>query len=160
MKFEAMVSDNRISVEKQSDGTFDIDGKKREVSVEILEPGIYSLIVDGQCHEVSVRDEKKGFLVEVNSHIVPVKLVDPFQAKGGLADALEGEATLSSPMPGRVVSLKATIGQEVKLGDGIVVVEAMKMENELHSPKDGKIKSIAVKIGDAVEAGQDLITIE
>jgi biotin carboxyl carrier protein len=52
------------------------------------------------------------------------------------------------------------VGDEVKAGQGVAVVEAMKMENELRSPKDGKVKSVSAKDGQAVEAGQALVTVE
>ena len=62
-------------------------------------------------------------------------------------------------MPGKVVKVLVAVGDEVKSGQGVVVVEAMKMENELKSPKDGKVKAVAVKEGQAVEAGQSLVTL-
>ena len=65
-----------------------------------------------------------------------------------------------SPMPGKVVKVLVAVGDEVKSGQGVVVVEAMKMENELKSPKDGKVKAVAVKEGQPVEAGQSLVTLE
>jgi len=67
---------------------------------------------------------------------------------------------VQSPMPGKVVKVLVTVGDEVKAGQGVVVVEAMKMENELKSPKDGKVKAVSAKEGQAVEAGQSLVTLE
>ncbi len=164
MKFTALVDGggaNRISIEKIEDGKFRVGEKEREVSVEVIEDGVYSLIVDGQSYEVAVREDKKGFVIEMGAHVIPVKLEDPFKAKSAPGKgAVEGEAVISSPMPGRVVGLKVEAGQSVKEGEGVVLVEAMKMENELHAPKDGKVKSILVKVGDAVEGGQDLLIIE
>jgi biotin carboxyl carrier protein len=154
-------SNRRIEIEKIEDGKFLVDGKERVVSVEVIEDGVYSLIVDGKSHEVSVREEKKRFVVDIGAHSIPVKLEDPFKAKSASGKGgVEGEAVITSPMPGRVVGLKVEAGQLVKEGEGVVLVEAMKMENELHSPKDGKVKSILVKVGAAVEGGQDLVVIE
>ena len=164
MKFVALVdggSHRRIEIEKIEDGKFRIDGKECEVSVEVIEDGVYSLIVDGRSYEAAVRDEKKGFVVDIGAHSIPVKLEDPFRPKSASSKGgVEGEAVIASPMPGRVVGIKVEVGQVVKEGEGVILVEAMKMENELHSPKDGKIKSILVKVGDTVEAGQDLVVIE
>jgi biotin carboxyl carrier protein len=161
MRFQALVGDNRILVEKIGDGRFRIGNRESDVSVEVIEEGVYSLIVDGRSYEAAVREEKKGFVVEIGAHSIPVKIEDPFKAKSASGKGgVEGEAVISSPMPGRVVGLKVDVGQAVKEGAGVVLVEAMKMENELHSPKDGKVKSILVKVGDAVEGGQDLVVIE
>lgn len=161
MKFDAIVgAGKKISVERLDDRRYLVGDRERNVDVEVIEPGVYSLIVDGESYEVSVREEKKGFVVEVGPHAIPVKLQDPSQSQSAGSAGVEGEATVTSPMPGRVVGIKVEIGQAVKEGEGVVLVEAMKMENELHAPKDGKVKQIAVKVGDAVEAGQDLVVIE
>jgi biotin carboxyl carrier protein len=160
MKYDILIGTEKITIE-EADGGFLVNGVKKEVNVEVLEPGVYSLIVDGRSYEVAVRDEKKGFSVEFESHLIPVKIEDPFKPKGAAGVAAgEGEAVITSPMPGRIVGIKVELGQMVKEGDGVILVEAMKMENELHALKSGKVAKIEVKVGDAVEAGQDLVTIE
>jgi biotin carboxyl carrier protein len=59
-----------------------------------------------------------------------------------------------------VVKLLVRVGDEVKAGAGVIVVEAMKMENELRAPRDGKLREFRVKEGEAVEAGQELCVVE
>ena len=66
---------------------------------------------------------------------------------------------LNCPMPGTIISVNVSVGQQVKLGDVVVVLEAMKMENEIKAPKDGTITSVNVNKGDAVESGTLLVTI-
>ena len=66
---------------------------------------------------------------------------------------------LNCPMPGTIISVNVSVGQQVKLGDEVVVLEAMKMENEIKAPKDGTITSVNVNKGDAVESGTLLVTI-
>ncbi len=63
-------------------------------------------------------------------------------------------------MPGLVISLPVSEGQEVKKGDTLIVVEAMKMENSLKAPRDGIIESINVKEGDQVDGSTALIILE
>ena len=63
-------------------------------------------------------------------------------------------------MPGRVVSVLVSAGDEVALHQGLVVVEAMKMENELKSPKAGKVTGIKVTPGQTVEKGDILVVVE
>ncbi len=162
MKFEAHVGSGKtsISVERIDEKKFRLGGVERQVEIQVLDPGVYSLIVDGHSYEAAVREEKKGFVVEIGAHAIPVRLDDPTQARSGAKEAVDGEVVIESPMPGRVIAIKVELGATVQEGEGIVVVEAMKMENELHSPKNGKIKKITVKVGDAVEAGQELVVIE
>lgn len=163
MRFEAVIqsgSQNRIEIEQLAEGRFSVNGQELGVDWLALAPGLYSLIVDGNSWEVSVREEKKLFVVGVGAHQIRVRLEDPLKSRGEVASPLEGGATISSPMPGRVVGIKGEVGQVVREGEGLILVEAMKMENELHAPKGGRITKIAVKLGDAVEAGQELVVIE
>jgi len=63
-------------------------------------------------------------------------------------------------MPGKIVRVVAEAGLEVRAGECLVVMEAMKMENEIRSPRDGRIKDVLVKEGQAVESGALLILVE
>ena len=62
-------------------------------------------------------------------------------------------------MPGKILNIKASVGQAVKKGEVILLLEAMKMENEVVAPEDGTIVSINVNAGDSVEAGDTLATL-
>ncbi len=68
--------------------------------------------------------------------------------------------TIASPMPGKVIEIKAKPGQKVKKGDVVLVYEAMKMENDVQAPQEGVIKRIFVAEGDAVADGQVLVEFE
>jgi biotin carboxyl carrier protein len=63
-------------------------------------------------------------------------------------------------MPGKVVKLLCQVGDSVKAGQGLVVIEAMKMENELRAPTAGKVLVLGVREGQNVESGQSLVTLE
>lgn len=131
---------------------------KSPVDYKILGPGHYSLIVDGKSYEVFVRKEGDGFVVEIDGHLIPV---GSERAKGESSfRAVSGKEVVVSPMPGRVVGIKVAVGDTVKPGEGILVVEAMKMENELHTTKGGAVREIFVKVGQTVEAGQKLVAVE
>lgn len=68
--------------------------------------------------------------------------------------------SLDAPMPGRVIKINVAVGQSVKRGDEILVLEAMKMENSLRAPADGAIKALHVVVGAMADAGQRLAEIE
>ncbi|WP_297477815.1 pyruvate/oxaloacetate carboxyltransferase [Thermococcus sp.] len=74
--------------------------------------------------------------------------------------ASAGEGVVTSPMPGKILRILVKEGEQVKTGQGLVVLEAMKMENEIPVPKDGVVKRILVKEGDTVDTGQPLIELE
>jgi biotin carboxyl carrier protein len=64
---------------------------------------------------------------------------------------------IKAPMPGLIIDLKVKVGDKVKTGDSLLILEAMKMENILKSPGDGMVKNVTVKKGDSVEKGHILV---
>ena len=102
----------------------------------------YEVLIQGDCHKFTMMNEQRRAMLRV----------------GGKGSA--GKAMLTSPMPGKVVKLLVTEGQEVEAGQGVVVVEAMKMENELKSALAGKVKEIFVEEGEVVESGAKLLLVE
>lgn len=76
-----------------------------------------------------------------------------------VAQGSAGSVKVNSPMPGKILALKANVGQSVKHGDVILVLEAMKMENEIVAPQDGVVASINVSTGEMVESGALLATL-
>jgi biotin carboxyl carrier protein len=67
---------------------------------------------------------------------------------------------LVAPMPGRILSITATVGETVEAGDVVVILEAMKMEHAVTAPRDGAIADLSVKPGDQVVRGQRLAIVE
>ena len=70
------------------------------------------------------------------------------------------ERHVEAPMPGKVLEIKVVTGDEVKAGDALLVLEAMKMENVLRAPRDGVIDRVDAVVGNAVEKGAALVTYE
>lgn len=124
----------------------------------------WSLVPDGGGRQslVDVDGAAPELTVTADNQSVPIKVTSARAKVAGRAapPPKAGASSVQSPMPGKVVKVLVAPGDEVKSGQGVVVVEAMKMENELKSPKDGKVKAVAVKEGQAVEAGQSLVTLE
>jgi pyruvate carboxylase subunit B len=72
----------------------------------------------------------------------------------------EGVKTVIAPMPGLVVKVEVEVGEQVRTGQGVIIVEAMKMENELKAPADGVVARIEVAVGQTVDKGATLIVLE
>ncbi len=102
----------------------------------------YEVLIDGDCYKFSLMNEQRKALMRA----------------GGKGAA--GKAMVTSPMPGKVVKLLVNEGEEVKVDQGVIVVEAMKMENELKASVSGKVKEIFVKEGEVVESGAKLLLVE
>lgn len=71
----------------------------------------------------------------------------------------QGSVKVQAPMPGTILSVKVAVGQQVKKGDTVAVLEAMKMENEIPAPQDGTVSSVDVSNGATVETGATLVTL-
>lgn len=140
----------------------ELAGKFLEVDVSQLSEGSFSLILEGRSHDVSVTPHAAGYQVVVDGESFQMGLVDPRRegptASGGTRAA--GPMAVSAPMPGKVVTILAAEGEEVRQGQGLVVVEAMKMQNELSSPRSGRIRAVRVAEGQAVNAGETLVLVE
>ena len=170
--------------------TFDVEinGRSRTIAIERATGDRYRVIVDGHAQLVDAKrigsfglsllfDGADGssreiqispggvpgeMLVGIDGKSVPV-ILNGRRTGHAAADAgahARGEQAVLAPMPGRVVRLLVSGGDEVVARQPIVVVEAMKMENELRSPKAGRVKEIAVAAGESVEAGRVLAVIE
>lgn len=104
-----------------------------------------------------VRDGDRVF-AQVEGRTYGLTVVSRTAAASGEDASASGG--LEAPMPGRVIRVTVAVGDEVKRGQELIVVEAMKMENALVAPSDGMVKSLAVKVGDMVAPGPALIVIE
>ncbi len=142
-----------------------IDAKSFEVDAKSLSESTLSMIIDNQAYCIeSEEDPEGGDNLLVRGHLVHCEVLDLRKVRlreaQASAEGAAGPTTIKSPMPGKVVSVLVENGQEVKKGDGLIVVEAMKMENELKSPKDGIVKEITAVEGAAVDGGVSLCIVE
>jgi len=82
------------------------------------------------------------------------------EPEGRRAAERHASGALEAPMPGKVIAVHVRAGQDVKKGDELLVVEAMKMENAVRAPREGRVKAVAVKPGDTVSPGLVLVELE
>ncbi|NQW36350.1 MAG: acetyl-CoA carboxylase biotin carboxyl carrier protein subunit [Flavobacteriales bacterium] len=106
----------------------------------------------------------REYTIEVGSNKYIVKILNTLDATIKEIGLSVGNTkklnTIKAPMPGLILNINIKEGQEVKEGDTLVILEAMKMENAIEAPKDGIIKSINIKIGNTVEKGALMIELE
>ena len=121
----------------------------------------YRITVNGTAYDVAVEELGAGAAPAVATPVAaaPTPASPAPVAPAPAASGAAGGITVSSPMPGKILSVKASVGQTVKKGDVILVLEAMKMENEVVAPEDGTIATINVAANDSVEAGDTLATL-
>ena len=132
-------------VVRKSEREFDVDGARVEVA-----PG-------GRANVFVAREGDQVF-AQIGGRAYRLSVVS--RAAAGASDHAAMEGELEAPMPGRVTRVAVGVGEKVKRGQELIVVEAMKMENALVAPSDGVVKSVSVKVGDMVAPGPALIVIE
>lgn len=139
----------------------------------------YKYKINGNPYNVIIKDVEDNIAhVEVNGTPYKVELDKPAPAapkivKPAAAPRTESGAPVvsnapkaakkegvKSPLPGVILDIKVKEGDEVKKGQTVLILEAMKMENNINAHKDGKVTAINVKNGDSVLEGTDLIIIE
>ena len=99
--------------------------------------------------------------VAVNGRSLRMEVFDPRDLRaGGESRAQQGRMQVAAPMPGKIVRVLVAVGDAVKPGQGLVVVEAMKMQNEMKSPRAGHVVEVRARDGAAVVSGEILVVVE
>ena len=152
-----------FEADKKGDDLF-INGKKATADMKQINPSAWHILNNLKSYSAEVASfnsaEKTG-IIKVNNNVYTVGAKDQFDL---LLDQL-GLSTLNgarvsemkAPMPGMVLKVFVSEGAEVKKGDNLLVLEAMKMENIIKAPADVAVKSIKIKPGDKVEKNQILM---
>ena len=149
---------------RNNDLTGTLNGAEFKADIIKVRDGVYHLLKDNVSYNLEVvkhvPDEKKLF-VKINNTPYTLDIKDKYDdllhSLGLDSLASKKVKDIKAPKPGMVINILVSEGQEVKKGDGLIVLEAMKMENILKSPTDGIIKKIAINKGVAVEKNQLLI---
>lgn len=136
-----------------------------DIGVERMGRGeAFMLILNGHTHRVLGESTSAGDNVLVDGKRIPVvietkqqRLRRELAARSGKKK--EGEQTVTAPMAGQIVDVFVAVDEEVKKGQVLVIVEAMKMNNEIRAQHDGLVKAVYVKKGDRVDPGSDLLVL-
>ena len=145
---------------------FDLDAADvAQADIRQTPDGNYHLLEHGRSHQIVVEqaDEKKLRLL-TNGQIAEIEIMDELDQRldqmGFKAASTKQVKEVKAPMPGLVLDVSVTVGQEVKEGDRLLILGAMKMENSILIHADGVIKQVCVKSGQAVDKGQLLVELE
>ena len=166
MKFELHISGKTRIVEMARENAhwqFLLDGIRIAADAVEVAPGTYSVLMGGESHEVRVAPLPDGRVtLHTGSTEYTAEVIDPRAWRGRKHGAMEAEGRqpVTAPMPGKVVRLLVKEGDAVEMGQGLIVVEAMKMQNEVRSPKSGKVERLVAKENQAVNAGDVLGWVE
>ena len=131
----------------------------------------YKVTLNGRTYEVEV-EAGKAMLLDEYAAVAPAAapaaapVAAPVAAPAAApatapaaAPAVTGGTTVAAPMPGNILKVNVTVGQTVKEGDVLLVLEAMKMENEIMAPKAGTVAQVLVTKGSTVDTGATMVVL-
>ena len=139
---------------------FKINGNEYAVSIQDVEDNQATVTVNGTDYNVEVSGMTSKPKTPKLVQKPVVNTADAHPAVTKTSKPGEGGKAIKSPLPGVILDLKVNEGDSVKVGQTLMVLEAMKMENNIDSDKEGVVKSLKVRKGDSVLEGDVLITIE
>lgn len=160
---KAIVNGKPFEITSDDNG-LTINGQPLAWDVVEISKGYFHILYQNKSYKaelVKADASTKTFTYKINGRIYTTEVKDRFDLlleKMGMANAGAGKINnIKAPMPGLVIDLKVKVGDTVKQGDALLILEAMKMENILKSPGEGIVKNVKVKKGDSVEKGQVMI---
>ena len=129
---------------------------------------IYTVTINDKQYEVEVEKGKANLIrtTPVATQAAPVVAAPQTAPAASVAapatpaDAIASGSRIDAPMPGTILSVKVAVGDKVKEGTLLVILEAMKMENEIMAPHDATVAAVHVNKGDSVESGTALISLQ
>jgi biotin carboxyl carrier protein len=163
MKVEMLIQGQPRIVELSKSGErlrFRIDEREVDADAVEISPGIFSVIIAGESIEVRIEPKGSDLRVFAGGLEYAAEIQDPRQLKKNRSGAAEaaGRQSVTAPMAGKIVRCLVAMGDDVQVGQGLAIVEAMKMQNEIRSPKTGKIERVAVVEGQTVNPG-DVVAV-
>ena len=134
---------------------YTIDGKEYSVVINnVSEDNVADITVNGEEYKVQMEaPEKKK--VELGKPVAENETENTATSAN-----INTSNAIKAPLPGTITSIEVSVGQEVKAGDTVLVLEAMKMQNSIEAERDGKVTAIIVKVGQAVLEDEPLVVIE
>jgi len=163
----------KYEITRSEAGTIVVDGRTVRVDLVELGGGHFSIRVDGRHYAgfvrsgsndaaaapesdrhtfVTISDREYELIVDDETSLLKKSLQ-------GARESATGTIVVKAPMPGLVVKVDVSIGNHMKAGQPLLVLEAMKMENEIRTTEGGLVQTVHVKAGTAVEKGEPLVTL-
>ena len=142
------------------DYKYTINGKEYKVTIGDIENNIANITVNGEDYKVEMEKEQEPEEKEVVVRPVAAARAAASVSSPAAAGNVNTKNAVKAPLPGVIVKICVEVGQVVKSGETVVVLEAMKMANNLTAEKDGTVSAILVKEGDSVMEGTALVAFE
>ncbi len=154
-----------VEFDKNNNLVLKIDDKKHELKIISFKSNILEFIFDNSYYEIKVLESTSTDLkILLNGNPLTLKkhskLAEIIEKSAGRGVGGSSQNSISSQIPGRVISVSISKGDSVKKGDNIVVLESMKMQVAIKSPRDGVIKELKVKEGQSISRNDVVAVLE
>lgn len=137
---------------------YTINGTKYEVAIGDIVENIATVTVNGE--EFKVEMEKEPEPEKKKVVVKPAAETPKAEAPKAAAGPVDAKNAIKAPLPGVIIDIKVAVGDEVKAGDTVIVLEAMKMANNLTTDRAGKVTAVCVGVGESVMEDTPLVVIE
>jgi biotin carboxyl carrier protein len=139
-----------------------LNGEPVSADVEEIAPNTLSILLHGESHEIRIARSRDGHMsIQTGLREFAAEVTDQRSWRGRRLGHVEmqGRQQITAPMAGKVVRLLVKSGDTVEVGQGLLVVEAMKMQNEIRSTKSGIVERLLAEEGQTVNSGETLAWI-
>jgi biotin carboxyl carrier protein len=164
MRYVTTIGEREFLVEIIDERHVSLDGVPYEVDFDAIgDQPVFSLLIDGKSYEAYIYPADEAWQVLLHGRSYPARVEDErdkrlrHAARRGVGEGAEFH--LKAPMPGLVVAIPVSDGQQVQKGEVLVILESMKMQNELKSPRPGVIARLRIQAGDSVEQHQTMLSV-
>lgn len=138
-----------------------VNGKKQTIDVDIDK--LDSIVLNNNTHKINGIYDYDGEIVKLligkDYHSVEVEELRPVKKEKCL-NTKKKEELIKAPMPGKIIAINVKLGDSIKKGQGLLILEAMKMENRIVSPSDGVLKKLNTSVGATCNSRDLLMVIE
>lgn len=136
-----------------------MDDTEYRLSSTRISPTHLSILLDGHSYNVEVEKDGGEYRVTTRGELFSFRVFDEY-LQSAEDESAAGEAVITAPMPGLVARVLVEEGDQVKPGQGLLVLEAMKMQNEIMATGSGTVREVAVEQGRTVMTGDTLVVID
>jgi len=163
-KYITTIGEKEFEVEILGNNQVSVDGVVYNVDFESVSgKPVYTMLVDGKSFEAHIIQDEDTWQVLMRGTLYSAQVEDERERRlrtAGGGEGAGGEYILKAPMPGLIVKVPVSEGDEIQKGDVLVILESMKMQNELKAPRDGVVRRVEVQQGDSVEQRETMVVLE
>ncbi len=159
-----LTGEKKVNITVKDDKIYKINNKKTDIKIESLENDEYVIHCNENSHVgevVSLKQNEVTVMINGNTYHFTIETEYASKRREKLSKSAGKKIEkIKAPLPGEIVAVLMSEGQEVHKGEPVMILEAMKMQNEIVSPASGRIKSVSVKADETVMKDQVLFEVE